>query len=407
MSGSDPAPGVQGETQPNYTYTFYGITGQRLATLNCNGSNYPAYPNCTITGQNVYYGKKLIVSGGVAVVTDRLGSVRADTQGESFAYYPYGEERTATPDGRNKFATYFRDTIGQDYADQRYYNAGIGRFWNVDPDGGSGDASVPLTWNRYSYANGDPVNHWDPSGLDGVCGPYATWMGEGCYTTGGSPPSGGAYGCNDDWDTFGEGCDMGDDAGVGCSGGASGFLGSPGPPGCDTGGGGDGPSSSAPPPTITLQEINDCIQPHGTGINPGTWTLFVEYQVLVNGKPVYSNSALNNLGITITESVTKTSGNIDIVGGQGWCPLGGNCGTNAGTMNSSGDFWDMLAGQGTANQSFLYNGQPIAVSFSGGSQTVLKNSYNSNGHQISVGGGALVGNSKTRECGKSGDPGRN
>ena len=97
MSGFNPAP--ESGSQPNYTYTFYGITGQRLATLNCNGSNYPAYPNCTITGQNVYYGKKLIVSGGVAVVTDRLGTVRADTQSESFAYYPYGQwgQSEATP----------------------------------------------------------------------------------------------------------------------------------------------------------------------------------------------------------------------------------------------------------------------------------------------------------------------
>jgi RHS repeat-associated protein len=164
MSGYNPAPIVQGPSQPNYTYTFYGITGQRLATLNCNGSNYPAYPNCTITGQNVYYGKKLIVSGGVPVVTDRLGTVRADTQGEGFAYYPYGEERTATPDGRNKFATYFRDTVGQDYADQRYYGSATGRFWS--PDRGRATRGNPTSWNRYAYVNGDPVNRFDPRGRE-------------------------------------------------------------------------------------------------------------------------------------------------------------------------------------------------------------------------------------------------
>ena len=114
--------------QPSYNYTFYGITGQKLAMVTCNGSNYPAYPTCAIVGQNVYFAKKLITAGGVNVVTDRLGSVRANGQGESSACYPFGEERTSTVDGREKFGTYFRDTIGQDYADQRYYNAGRAGF---------------------------------------------------------------------------------------------------------------------------------------------------------------------------------------------------------------------------------------------------------------------------------------
>ena len=153
--------------QGNYIYTFYGITGQPLATLNCNISDYPAYPSCWIAGQNVYYGKKLIVSGGVPVVTDRLGSVRADTQGEQFAYYPFGEERTGTPDGRPKFGTYFRDMIGQDYADQRYYGSGTGRFLTVDPGGiKTANPSSPLSWNRYAYVQADPVNFLDPGGTD-------------------------------------------------------------------------------------------------------------------------------------------------------------------------------------------------------------------------------------------------
>jgi RHS repeat-associated protein len=115
----------------------------------------------------VYYGKKLIVSGGVPVVTDRLGSVRADTQGEQFAYYPFGEERTGTPDGRPKFGTYFRDMIGQDYADQRYYGSGTGRFLTVDPGGiKTANPSSPLSWNRYAYVQADPVNFLDPGGTD-------------------------------------------------------------------------------------------------------------------------------------------------------------------------------------------------------------------------------------------------
>jgi RHS repeat-associated protein len=165
MSGSDPSPYLS--PQPNYTYSFYGITGQRLATLNCNGSsNYPNYPTCTITGQNVYFGRKLIVSGGVDVVTDRLGSVRSNGQGEYFSYFPYGNERTSTADGLDKFGTYFRDTVGQDYADQRYYGATAGRFWSPDPGGiKTADGGNPTSWNRYAYVQGDPVNHTDRHGL--------------------------------------------------------------------------------------------------------------------------------------------------------------------------------------------------------------------------------------------------
>jgi hypothetical protein len=34
-------------------------------------------------------------------------------------YFPYGEERTSTANGVEKFGTYARDAVGQDYAEQR------------------------------------------------------------------------------------------------------------------------------------------------------------------------------------------------------------------------------------------------------------------------------------------------
>jgi RHS repeat-associated protein len=95
-----------------------------------------------------------------------LGSVRANSNGEQFRYYPYGEERTSTADGRDKFGTYMRDNPGQDYADQRYYNVGAGRFNIPDPLGMNvAKLQSPGTWNRYSYALGDPVNMHDPTGM--------------------------------------------------------------------------------------------------------------------------------------------------------------------------------------------------------------------------------------------------
>ena len=160
-----------GGASGTYTWTFYGITGQPLAILQCNASSFPGYPTCAIAGQNVYFGGRMIVSGGVNVATDRLGTIRANAQGESFAYYPYGEERTNTVNSRPKFGTYFRDAVGQDYADQRYYNEGMGRFWSPDPYRPSSQGDTPpdpQSWNRYSYTEGDSINYFDPTGQDRI-----------------------------------------------------------------------------------------------------------------------------------------------------------------------------------------------------------------------------------------------
>jgi len=155
---------------------FYGITGQRLATFSCtwswswiSGSNQqyvaPSFFTYQVKSWNVYFGGKLMRSAGKTIVTDRLGSVRANSGGERMQYFPYGEERTSTPDGREKWATYFRDGLGQDYADQRYYSPLSGSFWTVDPGGlATASSSEPTSWNRFAYVNGDPINHYDPRG---------------------------------------------------------------------------------------------------------------------------------------------------------------------------------------------------------------------------------------------------
>ncbi|MFN7173083.1 MAG: RHS repeat-associated core domain-containing protein [Fimbriimonadaceae bacterium] len=110
-------------------------------------------------------------------IQDRLGSHRADIVwnyglwqvGQKYSYFPYGQDRTATPNDRFKFATYFRDAVaGLDYADQRYYGSTWGRFLTPDPYQASGGAAEPQTWNRYIYVVGDPVNLYDPTGLDYV-----------------------------------------------------------------------------------------------------------------------------------------------------------------------------------------------------------------------------------------------
>src|SRR5260370_26266711 len=87
-------------------YYFYGIGGQKLATMVCVGMDGQG---CGTTLYNVYFGGKLVKSKGAVVATDRLGSVRASSTGDRMAYYPYGEERTSIADGRDNFGTDMRD----------------------------------------------------------------------------------------------------------------------------------------------------------------------------------------------------------------------------------------------------------------------------------------------------------
>jgi RHS repeat-associated protein len=105
--------------------------------------------------------------GSVRVVTDATGAVirRHD-------YTPFGEEVTVTyptPD-RKLFTGQERDQqTGLDYFGARYYRAGIGRFTTVDPAGVNPLKLVnPQRFNRYSYANNNPLTFVDPDGRDAI-----------------------------------------------------------------------------------------------------------------------------------------------------------------------------------------------------------------------------------------------
>jgi RHS repeat-associated protein len=144
-----------------------------------------------VTTLNTYFGGKLIgvvdASGHTLTATDRLGTMRAVNTNGTWAmptYYPYGEPRTTGGiDGKEQFGTYVRDSTAaqQDYADQRYYSNGLGSFYSPDPGGAAtAKARTPLSWNRYSYSYGDPVNLRDLHGLLAAapkenCGPTWIW----------------------------------------------------------------------------------------------------------------------------------------------------------------------------------------------------------------------------------------
>ena len=150
-----------------WEFYYHGAAGQRLTTLSCYSIYYPYQPTCSAGVTNVYFGSKLMRVNGTTIATDRLGSVRAKSNGPPMSFFPYGEEKTSTDDNQVKFATYFRDSTGadEDYAQQRYYASGSGRFMSPDPSKGVVPKD-PGTWNKYTYVGGDPVNFNDPSGLN-------------------------------------------------------------------------------------------------------------------------------------------------------------------------------------------------------------------------------------------------
>ena len=145
---------------------FYGPDGKLLSVFQLQLSN----PQTTyIQYHQIYFGGLLLgttkayVGGEESTITDRLGSKH-----QTYAYGTDVPNQTSQGDSSAvDFATYLSDPgTGFQYANERWYTAGYGRFLRADPYGGSAQIESPETWNRYSYATADPVNESDPSGLD-------------------------------------------------------------------------------------------------------------------------------------------------------------------------------------------------------------------------------------------------
>ena len=82
----------------------------------------------------------------------------------STSYNLYGERKTSTDTTGNPFAYNgeARDDTGLDYLRARYYDSQGGTF--LSEDSYPGEATDPLSQNRYSYVQNNPVNYTDPSG---------------------------------------------------------------------------------------------------------------------------------------------------------------------------------------------------------------------------------------------------
>jgi RHS repeat-associated protein len=177
---------------------LYGVDGKKLEEVSVATANYGGtcgVESATVLHTNVWFGGRLLAPH------DRLSS--------NGKYFPYGEDRTnpnpANPsNGVEKFATYTRDSsTGLDYAYQRYYTSGLGRFLTGDPLDASASSDSPQTWNRFAYVSGDPIGDNDPTGQsgnysgieDGYCPPSAPSCGQNPPGASGStaPPGSSDY----------------------------------------------------------------------------------------------------------------------------------------------------------------------------------------------------------------------
>ena len=101
-------------------------------------------------------------------LTNQSGSVTGLTKdGQAVAstsYHLYGARKTSTDKTGQPFAYNgeARDDTGLDYLRARYYDSQGGTF--LTEDSYPGEDTDPLSQNRYSYVQNNPVNYTDPSG---------------------------------------------------------------------------------------------------------------------------------------------------------------------------------------------------------------------------------------------------
>jgi len=102
------------------------------------------------------------------VYTDPQGTplAEADASGNitaTFDYAPYGSQALGTAPNGPGYTGHVNDPdTGLVYMQARYYDPAVGRFISTDPVGPS--ASNPFNFNRYGYANNNPIDNMDPDG---------------------------------------------------------------------------------------------------------------------------------------------------------------------------------------------------------------------------------------------------
>jgi RHS repeat-associated protein len=135
---------------------FWGIDGTRMGEFTVE-QRTPEGGSLTLalvrasTPPLTFAGKRIMTE-------DRLGSVNG-------SYYPYGQPKSGQTGAGERFATYYKDATGLEYAQNRYYSSTWGRFVTADPSE-PGGPEEPQSHNLFAYVLNDSVNFSDPEGLD-------------------------------------------------------------------------------------------------------------------------------------------------------------------------------------------------------------------------------------------------
>jgi RHS repeat-associated protein len=179
----DPQGRIQSVTTSGTTSNFLYDGAFLAEEYNASGTTTARYVPGPGTDEpvTVYSGASLSYPNWYAA--DQEGSIIATanssgTQVASFAYGPYGEPLTSAgapswAGARYRYTGQIVIAGAQTYFYKaRMYDPSTGRFFQTDPAGFGGGVNI------YAYAMNDPINGWDPTGLDD-CANFYTFVPDG------------------------------------------------------------------------------------------------------------------------------------------------------------------------------------------------------------------------------------
>lgn len=120
------------------------------------------------------------------IYTDPQGTALAETDASgnvtaTFDYKPFGSQALGSPPNGPGFTGHVNDAdTNLVYMQARYYDSAVGRFLSVDPVKVNGKTAV--NFNRYWYANDNPIRFIDPDGRyscsdnPGLCAKIAQYV---------------------------------------------------------------------------------------------------------------------------------------------------------------------------------------------------------------------------------------
>jgi RHS repeat-associated protein len=172
---------IVGSSWTHYVWEGDSVLAEHDATTSAGSFGDPPYQQRSARIDYTYARGRMISSRQRTTSTsawstsyylaDRLSTrVVMDASGNVIgrqAHLPFGEEAAGSgTQEKHHFTSYEADgESGLDYAMNRQYSPGVGRFRQADPYVASGGAGQPQSWNRYAYVENDPIHNVDPKGL--------------------------------------------------------------------------------------------------------------------------------------------------------------------------------------------------------------------------------------------------